>query len=58
MAKWLTIQEAAEYLKYSTQTIYNSIYRGKPLGLLFKKKGTPARRVKQSDLDKYLEGKL
>lgn len=51
--EWLTLDEAAKYLKVSKPSIYRFCAEGRlPF---FKLAGTGARRFKRSDLDALLE---
>jgi excisionase family DNA binding protein len=49
--EFLTVQEVSEYLKVSTQTVYNWIERGE---LASVRVGKRRRRIRQSDLDAFL----
>ena len=52
---WLTVQEAAEHMKCSTNAIYQHISKQTPLGRLFSDRG-PKVLIEQETLDRYLRG--
>ena len=56
MTKWATIEEAAEYLRVSRQTIYKAINKGHALGLLFYKVDGCNYLASIDELDSYVKG--
>ena len=50
--EWLTINESAEYLRVTRQTIYNYINEG--VLPYFELKGGRGKRIKRADLDQLL----
>jgi excisionase family DNA binding protein len=54
MARWVTVTEAAKYLKTSRSALYNEISRGSSLGLFFKKKDGLKRLADLDAIDAWL----
>ena len=56
MTKWVKIDEAAEYLRISRQTIYKAIHNSTDLGKLFKKVDGCNYLASTEELDSYVRG--
>jgi excisionase family DNA binding protein len=56
MARWATVNEAAEYMRVKPQTVYNWINKEKGIGKLFYQADGCTRRVDLDDVDKLMKG--